>query len=273
MQQVFFDSPAGLFDTDPEKTFGCELSLVCNALIPFEIPTTGAVRTQVAINRAPGPLSDGATDFVQSATSSTAGASGDGQVYAKFIEQSALIVPGPTLEPDVDLTGQLLGAKNVLSDGDFYDIVFLEGTCADLFDGCDDNSDFTFLNFLDSQEAAGALLEQVFIDGPDGQFDTDPELIFGCESFLICNAFMPFEIQTNGSIRGQIAINRVPGGPGDGASDAFLSPTEDSSAFGNEGLVFVKFTKVGSVPEPTSPVLLGVGLLGLARIRSRAARH
>jgi hypothetical protein len=42
------------------------------------------------------------------------------------------------LEPDVDLTGQLLGAKNVLSDGGFYDIVFLEGTCADLFDGCDD---------------------------------------------------------------------------------------------------------------------------------------
>ena len=40
--------------------------------------------------------------------------------------------------------GQLMGASGVLVDGNPYDVEFVDGTCIDLFSGCDEASDFTF---------------------------------------------------------------------------------------------------------------------------------
>ena len=43
--------------------------------------------------------------------------------------------------PDV-VDGELVGASDVLVDGTLYDVKFQDGTCVDLFDGCDEVSDF-----------------------------------------------------------------------------------------------------------------------------------
>ena len=42
--------------------------------------------------------------------------------------------------------GTLVGASNVDVDGQLFDVEFVDGRCIDLFDGCDDASDFDFDN-------------------------------------------------------------------------------------------------------------------------------
>ena len=58
--------------------------------------------------------------------------------------------------------GQLMGASNVLVGGNSYDVQFIEGTCIDLYNGCDEASDFTFQTEAAAILASQALHEQVF---------------------------------------------------------------------------------------------------------------
>ncbi|MAG92484.1 MAG: hypothetical protein CMJ48_01855 [Planctomycetaceae bacterium] len=82
--------------------------------------------------------------------------------------------------------GQLMGASNVLVDGSLYDVQFLDGSCIDLYNGCDDLSDFTFQTEASATLASQALLDQVFLDGVDGLFDADPALTNGCSDVWQC---------------------------------------------------------------------------------------
>ena len=83
--------------------------------------------------------------------------------------------------------GQLMGASNVLVDGGLYDVQFLDGTCIDLYNGCDDNSDFAPLqSFAFVELALAALGTQVFIDtGVAGEeFFSEPSLTNGCTNAI-----------------------------------------------------------------------------------------
>ena len=85
--------------------------------------------------------------------------------------------------------GILTGARNVDVGGFFYDVKFVDGTCHDVFAGCDALSDFQFETFEGAVAAADALLKQVFVDVPSaGNFDTHPELTFGCTDASLCFA-------------------------------------------------------------------------------------
>jgi hypothetical protein len=44
----------------------------------------------------------------------------------------------------VVVSGELLGATGINVDGKVYDVQFVEGTCVDIYGGCDALSDFTF---------------------------------------------------------------------------------------------------------------------------------
>ena len=70
----------------------------------------------------------------------------------------------------VNGAGILTGALGVSVDGTLYDVTFQDGTCAGLFAGCDDNSDFVFSSATAASSASQALLDQVF----QSQFDTTP---------------------------------------------------------------------------------------------------
>jgi hypothetical protein len=86
-----------------------------------------------------------------------------------------------------------MGASGVDVGGTFYDVQFLDGTCIDLYNGCDDVSDFTFQTQAAAILAAQALLDQVILDGGVGQFDSQPGLTFGCISLAVfCDVLTPY---------------------------------------------------------------------------------
>ena len=96
------------------------------------------------------------------------------------------------LELIVDDQGILWGAKDVVISGKLYDVEFLPdarlihiprdlpGHCPTVFNGCDSAEDFFFTERLDAIAAAQALLNQVLIDGPLGNFDSSPEKVANC---------------------------------------------------------------------------------------------
>ena len=155
----------------------------------------------------------------------------------------AIAIGGTTLSANatvilnVNGSGELLGAQNVEFDNKIFTVEFHEGSCVDIFNGCDDSSDFTFQDSISSQQAAGELLQQVFFDSPAGLFDTDPEKTFGCESSLVCNALIPFEIPVTGAVRSLLAINVAPGNGSDGTIDFVQSATSSTAGPSGEGRV------------------------------------
>ena len=163
--------------------------------------------------------------------------------------------------------GQLMGASNVLVDGNLYDVQFLDGTCIDLFNGCDETSDFTFQSEMKALVASQALLNQVFIDAPSGAFDTDPTLTAGCSVGTQCGAFTVFGTEP-----------LYPSGPRHSAKRAynFIDPPSDFvsgiigqylNSYDTTPEFAATYAVWSSVPEPSTALLLGIGLASLAAWR------
>ena len=94
----------------------------------------------------------------------------------------------------VDDFGQLTGAQGVDVNGTLYDVTFDGGSCVGLFNGCDDAGDFTFNTESGGLAAAQALLDQVFVNTGQGDFDDDPTLTNGCENASQCLVFIPVDL-------------------------------------------------------------------------------
>lgn len=101
------------------------------------------------------------------------------------------------LEMDIR-AGQLHGAINVDVGGTFYDVEFLDGTCASIFGGCDSASDFVFQSLASATLAAQSILDLLLQDSVLGLFDNDPALSFGCSSTQ-CNLDTPYAVESENS--------------------------------------------------------------------------
>jgi hypothetical protein len=171
--------------------------------------------------------------------------------------------------------GELHGASGVIVDGISYDVAFLDGTCIDLFSGCDAVSDFTFQSQSAAVLASQALLDQVFLDGAN-LFDTDPALTNGCSgSGGLCISITPFH--TDGVT---LVVIMAAANWSEESSDA-VSETEFDYAVASIDVSDVETSHYAvwtPVPEPAVPsihpialytllpsLLVGTGLLALRR--------
>lgn len=174
-------------------------------------------------------------------------------------------------------SNQLFGATGVDVDGTSYDVSFVDGTCVTVFDGCDDISDFTFSTEANALLASQALLDQVLIDGPLGQFGSVPNAINGISDvnnaqILTIFGFNPFSPANPAS-----ASARISTGPGGGTTTNFSfvpqSDLSSSAAFvwavWNESPVVVDPDPMAPVPLPAGGLLLLTGLAGIAGFQRR----
>lgn len=190
--------------------------------------------------------------------------------------------------------GQLTGATGVDVDGVLYDVAFRDGTCIDLFDGCDSPDDFAFqrpdgaTSLPDDVLAAGnALIEQVLIDGPDGAFDSDPQLTLGCEEGgpSDCQIAIPIDVTIAGATdavyTALVKNNRGDVSPIDYVIVSWLGVFDrDSDLASTPHFTYALFTlsetgpTPGEVPLPAAAPLMiaGLGALGggMARRRRKA---
>ncbi|MDH4185799.1 MAG: PEP-CTERM sorting domain-containing protein [Nitrospira sp.] len=194
-----------------------------------------------------------------------------------------LVLGGPSVGRattlQIDANGILTGATGVNVNGAFYDVQFSGGTCAALFNGCDQASDLVFTDATTAFLASAALASQVFLDVPEGAFDSQPLLTNGCNvsSFLDCQITTPYGPYTLFGVQ-RVSSYMFGNYPGidyyaSGAID--VDKTIDSVHQPYHGATWAIWRlEVASVPEPgsLSLLVLGLGLLALVDYRWRQ-RH
>lgn len=168
--------------------------------------------------------------------------------------------------------GRLFGASGVVVGGVTFDVAFVDGSCIALFDGCDGAEDFDFISDAAADVALQALADQVFVDGPAGQFDSDFALTNGCSSTSSCAIFIPVSNDpSNPTLRvaGRTFFNVSPGSLIFG--DDFLissSSDRDRDLTTNGAFVFAQFTQV-PLPAALPLMMGGLGVLALVGRRRR----
>lgn len=180
---------------------------------------------------------------------------------------AAAAAPAGAATLTISGSGQLTGATGVDVGGTLYDVSFVDGTCASVFDGCDSVSDFTFQVFADATAASQALLDQVFLDTGSGAFDTNPALTLGCSTAiggLACVASTPYFVNvTADQIAFTVAINSPAVADAPSTFTAF-SRSSDFSSAQSSNFVWAKFVaQTSGIPEPATWLMM---LLGFAAI-------
>jgi hypothetical protein len=194
---------------------------------------------------------------------------------ALFFGMSAIPAIAATL--NIDSSGQLLGASNVSFRGLAYDVSFEDGTCAAIFSGCNDASDFAFTNATTAEWASLALANIVFRDIPSvGSFDSDPSLTRGCGT-IRCYIITPY-LRASTTEFSSSTFKNAGYFETDGTPDldfgVNFSTVSISNADNGAQTVFAIWTPVTAtspVPIPAAIWLFGSGLLGLVGIARKKA--
>lgn len=113
----------------------------------------------------------------------------------------------------IDSSNQLYGATGIEVSGSFYDVLFINGSCSQLYNGCDQASDFIFSSQNAAVSASQALFDQVLIDDSFNTaqwFNSDPEKTTGCSNSGLCRLLTPFGLtETTNIIAGVTADNNA----------------------------------------------------------------
>ena len=170
--------------------------------------------------------------------------------------------------------GILEGATDVLIGSTLYDVEFLDGTCIALFDGCDASNDFLFNTNASANMASVALMDMVFLDGVDGMFDSNVGSIRGCgTNSIVCFVITPHSMSSTmvffNDAQNWINESRdsVDGGDIFKTTDTGLSAIQTWAVW---TLAADRGPNIdATVPEPSTVILLLLGLAGLSCSRYR----
>ncbi|MBA3012934.1 MAG: PEP-CTERM sorting domain-containing protein [Desulfobacula sp.] len=146
--------------------------------------------------------------------------------------------------------GQLYGAFGVEVDDILYDVTFIDASAMEIWP----DMQFTFTTSLSARLASQALLDNVFI----GDYDNSPALTFGISYPNWAAVWTPYAIDPTDPTRFYVgeAFNHSTNTM-DRVFGAVRPPLSlDLSISSNA--VYAEWT---AVPEPTTLMLLGVGLL------------
>ena len=179
--------------------------------------------------------------------------------------------------------GQLVGADGITFDGYTGSVRFVDGTCRDLFNGCDEPSDIVFESLTSTNTEARdfalaanfALLEQVFDAFP--LYDENIALTSGCEegtfvALVRCGILTPYDYTDNDSVVTVSLTNRddnsgldtVAWGQGYFATDSTIPLNPDTP----DRLVYATWT-VTPVPLPAAGPLFLTAICALGFWGSR----
>lgn len=174
----------------------------------------------------------------------------------------------------VDSNGLLIGANNVDVGGVIYNVTFADGSCNSLFNGCTSTA-FAFHTPSDASLAAQALLDQVFIDGPAGQFDSHPEKTLGCSSVDQCATIIPYNTHVVFSrfVDSVLDINSSASNGNFDTTIGFFDFASSDTAFNIYQNYAIFELAPRQVPEPSSSALIGVAMAGLAFARRRKQQN
>jgi hypothetical protein len=173
----------------------------------------------------------------------------------------------------VNGSGILTGANGVVVNNQTYNVSFQLGTCASLFSGCNEPSDFLFPTVASALDASSALMSQVFIDGPAGEFDSRPELTPSCPRALFgntgCSVFTPYAGFPSFIFQMGVAHNE----PQEKLDEVFGSAFEFNAdqSTQKQGLFAVwSISTSSAVAEPRGLAILVICLIGLIFVRRRS---
>jgi hypothetical protein len=163
----------------------------------------------------------------------------------------------------IESSGNLMGATGVDVNGSLFDVSFVNGSCNSLYGGCNEVTDFVFTSQTMADAAGAALLSQVL----NGAADTTIELVNGIEgtSGSVIGTFywdLVGNIFKQSSIRNHIneIYDQVQ------TTWSFGAASVDTTT--NNTWTVAVWTN-HTVPEPTTLLLFGAGLVGLAGTRLR----
>lgn len=190
--------------------------------------------------------------------------------FLSFFGTTSSLLAAPLLQ--LDSNNQLIGVQGIyVESGSFratYDVSFQDGTCIDLFTGCNSNSEDLFAINTRLGAANAELLIAM------GSFSDSPNLINGCESLVDCFITAPSNINASGPSGGSVSGGTlwIQAGPG---NDFPLSESlaanrfEDFTSVTNRTYAIWTPSAISSVPVPAAVWLFGSGLIGLIGLAGR----
>jgi hypothetical protein len=134
--------------------------------------------------------------------------------------------------------------------------------------------EFAFNTLAQATLASQALLDQVFVDGESGAFDSDPALTYGCDFPFSCLTFVPYEVYSqfgDTRVNAAVSVNYYVNFATDFVTQLQRGRFDSDEA--NPGIIAVNFAvfkpAATVVPEPNSFALLSFAFVGMAAIRRR----